>query len=67
MIKTASTREIIEYLETYEREHGVGSVTSVGAICSGNREIEYVFNVKDKDGNRMRIEIPSVDENTLWV
>lgn len=67
MIKTASTREIIEYLEAYEKIHGVGSVTSIGSVCSGARNIEYIFNIKNKKyGEEVRIEIPSIDEDELW-
>lgn len=66
MIKTASTREIIEYLEAYEKIHGIGSVTSIGSVCSGWRDIEYIFNIKDKNSNEVRVEIPSIDEKELW-
>lgn len=66
MIKTASTREIIKYLETYEKENGVGSVTSIGSVSGGNRDVEYIFHIKDKNGNEERIEIPTLDEKTLW-
>ena len=66
MIKTASTREIIEYLEAYEKTHGVGSVTSIGSVCSGWRDVEYIFNIKDKNGNEECVEIPSIEEATLW-
>ena len=63
---TASTREIIEYLEAYEKIHGVGSVASIGSVCSGSRKVEYIFYIKDKYGNEVRVEIPSVEEKTLW-
>jgi hypothetical protein len=65
-MKTASTRQIIEYLEAYEKIHGVGSVASIGSVCSGWRDTEYIFYIKDKNGNEVRVEIPSLDENTLW-
>ena len=63
---TASTREIIEYLEAYEKIHGVGSVVSIGSVCSGSREVEYIFCIKDRYNNEIRIEIPSIEEKTLW-
>ena len=63
---TASTREIIEYLEAYEKIHGIGSVASIGSVCSGRREVEYIFYIKDKYGNEIRVEIPSIEEKTLW-
>ena len=66
MIKTASTREIIEYLEAYEKIHGVGSVTSIDSVCSGRRDTEYIFSIKDKNGNEERVEIPSIEEKILW-
>lgn len=66
MIKTASTREIIEYLEAYEKIHGVGSVTSIGSVYSGWRDTEYIFNIKDKNGNKECVEIPSIEEEALW-
>ena len=66
IIKTASTREIIEYLIAYEKIHGVGSVTSIGSVCSGWRDTEYIFNIKDKNGNEERVGIPSIEEETLW-
>lgn len=66
MIKTASTREIIEYLEAYEKIHGIGSVTSIGSVCSGRRDVEYIFYIKDKYGKEVRVEIPSINENELW-
>lgn len=66
MILTASTREIIEYLEAYEKIHGVGSVASIGSVCSGNRDVEFIFYIKDKYGREVRVEIPSIEEETLW-
>lgn len=63
---TASTREIIKYLEAYEKIYGVGSVASIGNVCSGSRDVEYIFYIKDKDGNEVRVEIPSIEEKTLW-
>lgn len=63
---TASTREIIEYLEAYEKIHGVGSVVSIGTICAGDRDVEYIFYIKDKSGHEIRVEIPSLEEGTLW-
>ena len=63
---TTSTREIIEYLEAYEKIHGVGYVISIGSVCSGNRDVEYIFHIKDKHGKEVRVEIPSIEEKTLW-
>lgn len=66
MIKTASTREIIEYLEAYEKIRGVGSVESIGSICSGARDIEYIFYIKDEFKHEVRVEIPSIDREELF-
>jgi hypothetical protein len=65
MVKTASTREIIKKLEAYEKMYGIGSVISIGSISCGDRDVEYVFHIKDKDGNEKNIEISSVEEEIL--
>jgi hypothetical protein len=66
MTKTASTRDIIEYLEAYEKIHGVGSVTSIGSVCSGHRDIEYIFYIEGKDHYKTAVSIPTVYEEELW-
>lgn len=66
MMITASTREIIEYLEAYEKIHGIGSVKSIGSVCAGNRDVEYIFYITDRCGKEVRVEIPSIEEETLW-
>ena len=65
-MKTTSTRQIIEYLEAYEKIHGVGSVVSIGTVCSGARKVDYIFRIKDKDGNEVCVEIPNLEEKELW-
>ena len=66
-MKTASTRQIIEYLEAYAKIHGVGSVVNIGRDCSGSREFEYCFDIKNKHGKTVCINIPSMEEETLFV
>ena len=66
MTKTASTRDIIEYLEAYEKIHGVGSVTSIGSVCSGRRDIEYIFYIVDKNHATTPVSILTVYEEELW-
>lgn len=66
MIKTASTSEIIERLQAYEKLYGVGSVDSVATVCPGSREVEYIFYVTDKNGIETSIDIPTIDKETLW-
>lgn len=63
---TASTRQLIEFLEYYEKIHGVGSVRSIGSVCSGTRTVEYVLRIVDKEGNEVKVEIPSIEESSLW-
>lgn len=66
-MKTASTRELIEYLEAYEKIHGVGSVRSIGTVCSGARDVEYIFYITDKNKKETRVEIPTQYEEDLWL
>ena len=65
MIKTASTSTVIELLRNFEEKHGAGAITSIGTVCSGARTVEYIFHVKDKNGDDISIEIPSEDENAI--
>ncbi len=65
MIKCASTKSVIELLQNFEKKHGVGSITSIGSVCSGNRTVEYIFHVKDKNGNDISIEVPSEKEKNI--
>ena len=66
MIKTASTRQIIEYLEAYEKIHGIGSVDSIGSVCPGSRKVEYIFYIRDEFNSEVRVEIPSIDREELF-
>lgn len=77
-VKVASTRDIIERLQEYERLHGVGAVTGLATICNGDRTVEYKFEIaNDSDYNRVFnnsdnhfketvIEIPSVLDTELF-
>lgn len=77
-MKVASTRDIIERLQEYERIHGVGAVTGLTTICNGDRTVEYKFEIaNDSDYNRVFnnndnhfketvIEIPSVLDTELF-
>ena len=52
--KVASTREIIEKLQKYEKQNGIGAVKGIAIICDGDRETEYIFRVaNDSDSNRI--------------
>ena len=76
--KVASTRDIIEKLQEYERLHGVGAVTGLSTVCNGDRTIEYKFEIaNDSEYNRVFhnddnhyettvVEIPSVLDIELF-
>lgn len=65
--KVASVGEIIEKLMEYEVEHGSGgAVTSIGHIANGDRTNEYIFHLKDENGNETDIEISSVRQCDLY-
>lgn len=64
--KVASTKELIEKLMEYEREHGVSAVTSIATVCAGNRQNEYYFEMQDAHGeNKQRIPIASITMEDL--
>lgn len=65
-MKTASTNQIIEKLKGYEKENGIGAVHSIGSVCSGDRNIEYIFRIEDKNGKESEVEIESVQKDTVW-
>lgn len=75
-MKTASTREIVDKLQTYEKENGIGSVYSIGLVCGINKTIQYEFKVangisddlslKTEDYKESVLEISSIDESELF-
>lgn len=65
-MSVASTREIIEKLEAYEKFHGVGAVLGITTICNGNRTVEYILEIEDKAREEIAIEISSIDRNNLY-
>lgn len=77
-MKVASTRDIIEQLQAYERLHGIGAITGLATVCNGDRTIEYKFEIaNDSDYNRVFhnddkhfkttvVEIPSVLDTELF-
>lgn len=76
-IKVASTREIIEKLQEYEKENGVGAVISIATVGNGDRTVEYKLKIaNDSDYNRVfkndgkyketEIEISSIEDLTLF-
>ena len=77
MSKVASTREIIEKLEAYEKIHGVGAVIGISIVCDGDRTVEYELKIaNDSEWNRVVnkndsykktvIEIASIDDDELF-
>lgn len=76
-MKVASTREMIEKLQEYEKENGVGAVVGISTIMNGDRTIEYILRIaNDSDYNRVfkkdgkyketEIEISSIDDLDLF-
>lgn len=66
MSKTASTRDIIEFLQAYEKVNGIGAVESIGTVCGGDRDVEYIFRIDNSNGKETKIEIPTVTKENLW-
>lgn len=77
MAKVASTREIIEKLEAYEKIHGIGAVTGISTVCNGSRTVEYKLNIannsdynrvfnKDNSYKETIIEISSIEDEELF-
>lgn len=65
-MKTASTREIIEYLQAYEKIHGIGVLRSITGVLDGSKTIKCVLSIMDKNGKEIEVEIPVVEEDDLW-
>lgn len=65
-VKVASTHDIITLLQKHEKEHGIGAVKSIGVVCAGSRNVEYIFHICDQKEIKTRIGIPSVYTKNLW-
>lgn len=76
-MKVASTREIIEKLQEYEKENGVGAVIGISTVMNGDRTVEYILTIaNDSDYNRVfkkngkyketEIEISSIEDTKLF-
>lgn len=75
-MKVATTHDIIEKLQAYEKENGIGVVTNVGRFGNGDRTTEYTFEVaNDSDWNRVFcperyketiINIDSVNDDSIF-
>ncbi len=65
MAKTASTKTVIELLQNFEANYGIGSLRSVGTVCAGNRTVEYILHITDKNGKEHSIEVPSEEESNV--
>jgi len=77
-MKVASTREMIEKLQEYERTNDVGAIVCIATVCNGDRKVEYrveIANDSDmnrvfkKDGNYKEkvVEISSIDDDELFL
>jgi len=78
MSKVASTREIIEKLQAYEKINGIGAVIGLATVANRDRTVEYKFEiVNDSDYNRVFnnednhyketvIEISSIEDKDLF-
>lgn len=76
-MKVASTHEVIEKLQEYEKENGIGAITGISTYCNGDRENEYCLKIaNDSQANRVltkdgkyktvEIEISSVNDDELF-
>ena len=76
-MKVASTHQVIEILQQYEKENGIGAIVNIGTHMAGDRENEYCFEIvndsnanrvlaKDAKYKRINVEIPSVLDSTLF-
>lgn len=73
-MKTASTREIIEKLQTYEKENGIGSVYSIATVCGGATKYEFNISNGISDDLSLRtddyketvVEMSSIEESELF-
>lgn len=76
-MKVATTHEVIEKLQEYERENGIGAIVGISTYMLGDRENEYCFKIaNDSENNKIftqdgkykitKIDISSVRDNTLF-
>lgn len=76
-MKIASTREIIDKLTEYEKEHGIGAVIGVMTIAPGDRAVQYIFEVAGnsyaktdgdawREANIEKIEISALNDEELF-
>lgn len=55
-MKVASTYELIEKLQAYEEENGIGAIIGIGTYCAGDRENQYEIEIAN-DSIRNRISV----------
>ena len=76
-MKVASTHDVIEKLQEYEKENGIGAIVRISTYMAGDRENEYCFEIaNDSESNRVltkdgkykitKIEISSVKDEELF-
>lgn len=75
--KVASTHEVIQKLQEYEKENGIGAIIEINTHLNGDRENEFCFEIaNDSKGNHVfakdgkykitGVEIPSVMDDVLF-
>lgn len=73
----ASTREIIEKLEEYEKLYGIGAVTGIAFPFAGSSSVKYAIRIandthynrvvnKDSNYKETTIEISSIEDDDLF-
>lgn len=76
-MKAASTHELIEKLQAYEKENGIGAIIGIGTYCAGDRENQYEIEIaNDSIKNRIfvadgsyketKIDISAVSDDELF-
>ena len=76
-MKVASTHELIEKLQAYEKENGIGAIIGIGTYCAGDRENQYEIEIaNDSIKNRIfvadgsyketKIDISAVSDDELF-
>ena len=65
-MKVASTHELIEKLQAYEEENGIGAIIGIGTYCAGDRENQYEIEIaNDSIRNRIFVADGSYKETKI--
>lgn len=67
-MKVASTYELIEKLQAYEEENGIGAIIGIGTYCAGDRENQYEIEIaNDSIRNRISVANGSYKETKIYI